>query len=53
MKVKYGKGLDDLLPRAMKKPQPEDNILTQTEVSMQSKIKDIEVYDYSNSITMD
>ena len=42
-KVKYGKRLDDLLPRAMKNPQLEDNILTQTAVSMQDKIKDGEV----------
>ena len=37
----------------MKNPQPEDNILTQTAVSMQSKIEDGEVNYYSNSITMD
>ena len=39
-KVKYGKGLDNLMPRAMKIPEPEDNILAQTAVSMQAKIKD-------------
>ena len=33
-KVKYGKGLDNLLPREMINPQPEENILIQTEVSM-------------------
>ena len=37
----------------MKTPQPEDNILTQTAVSMQSKIKDGEVNYYSNIITID
>ena len=29
-KVKYGKGLYNFLPRAMKNPPPEYNILTQT-----------------------
>ena len=51
-KVKYGKGLDDLMPRAMKTPQPEDNILAQTAVFMQAKIKDDKVNYYSNIITM-
>ena len=37
----------------MKNSQLEDNILTQTEVSMQAKIKDSKVNYYSNSITMD
>ena len=27
-KIIYGKGLNDLLPIAMKNPEPEDNILT-------------------------
>ena len=52
-KVKYGKGFDDLMPRAMKTPQPEDNILAHTAVSMQAKIKDGELNYYSNSISMD
>ena len=42
-KIGYGKGLYDLLTVAMKNPQPEENILTQTEVSMKSKIKYDEV----------
>ena len=50
--VKYGKGLYDLLTVAMKNPQPEENILTQTEVSMKSNMKDGEVNYYSNRITM-
>ena len=50
--TKYGKGLDDFLTRAMKNPKPEDNILTQTGVSMKTKIKDGDVYYYSTSITM-
>ena len=37
-KVKYGKGLDDLLPRVTENPQPKDKILTQIAVSMKSKI---------------
>ena len=41
--VKYGKGLDDFLPRAMQNPHPEDNILTQTAVSMQFKINEGEL----------
>ena len=52
-KVKYKKGLDDFLPRAMKNPPPEYNILTQTALSMKTKIKDGEVNYYSHSITMD
>ena len=48
-KVKYGNGLDDLMPRAMKTPQPEDNILA----PMQAKIKDGKLNYYSNSISMD
>ena len=52
-KVKYGNGLDDLMPRAMKTPQPEDNILAQTAVFMQAKIKYGELNYYPNSISMD
>ena len=52
-KIIYGKRLDDFLPMAMKSAQPEENILTHTAVSMQSKIKDGKVNYYSNSITMD
>ena len=51
-KIKYGKVLYELLPRAMKNPQPEDKKLTQIELSMQDKTKDGEVNYYSNSITM-
>ena len=49
----YGKGLDDLLPRAVKTPQPEDYILTHVAVYMQSKINYGEESYYSNSIRMD
>ena len=52
-KVKYGKGLDDLLPRSTNNPQPEENIITQKTVSMIAEIKDVEVNYYSKSITMD
>ena len=52
-KIIYGKGLDELLPIAMKNPQPEYNILNQIAVYMQSKIKDGELNYYLNSITMD
>ena len=45
--------LDDLMPIAMKNPQPEDNILTQKSESMQVKIEDGELNYWSNSITMD
>ena len=51
--IKYGKGLYELMPRARKKPQLEDNILTKTTVSIQENIKDVEVNYYSNSINMD
>ena len=51
-KIRYGKGLYDLLSKAMKKIQLEDNILTQTAVSMQAKKKDGEVNYYSNNITV-
>ena len=51
-KIKYGKGLDDLLPIATKNPQLEENILTQTAMSMQAKINYREVNYYSNSITI-
>ena len=37
----------------MRKPQPEDNILTQTAVYMQAKMKDGEVNYYYNIIVMD
>ena len=49
----YLKGLDDLLTRAIKDPQPEDNILNQTALSMNAKIKYGEVNYYYNIITMD
>ena len=52
-KVEYGKRLDDFLLREIKNPQPEYNILTQTAVSMQANIYDVEVNYYSNRITMD
>ena len=52
-KIRYEKWLKYLLTRAIKNPQPEDNILTQTEFSMQAKIKGSEVNYFSNSITMD
>ena len=50
---KYGKGLDYLLRRAMKNPQPEDSMFTHTAVSMQAKINYGEVNYYSNIISMD
>ena len=37
----------------MRKPQPEDNILTQTAVYMQAKMEDGEVNCYYNIIVMD
>ena len=51
-KIIYRKGLDEFLPIAIKNQQPEDNILTQTAVFMQAKIKDDKVNYYSNIITM-
>ena len=51
-KFKYGKGLYDLLPIAIKNPQSKYNILIHTAVSMQAKIKDRKINHYSNSITM-
>ena len=51
-KIRYGKWLYDFLTVAMKNPQPEENILTQTEVSMKSNMKDGAVNYYSNRITM-
>ena len=52
-KFKYGKGLYDLLPIAIKNPQSKYNILIHTAVSMQAKINYGEVNYYSNSITID
>ena len=36
--ILYGKGLDKFLPRAMKNPQPEDNILDRSVHVIQYKV---------------
>ena len=50
--IKYGKYLDDLLPRAMENLQLEENVLTQTVVSKQAKINNDEETHYANITTM-